>query len=265
MKDAVTMSGAEHEHHQLALPRAAVRLLAACAASDRLCPELGLGDETASALFAQLGGSLDSFGRGELRCAAFRAALTDRVARDFFQRHPSGIGVALWPILGTRAHRLGGRWLELDAPPVAALRERYLPARAGRAQSSSCLCQAAQVGASTGGPGPRLFVLDESVLPLCAGMMERALDSLCAHAPSGSELLITFDAASWLQPAPGRSQAALALELVASDHVARYPRLRFVDAASYDRDLRESLQGLSAASVLSRGTPGLAHVRVGEP
>src|SRR5262245_23096529 len=128
---------------QLTLPRSAVRLLAACAHAPRLCPDLGLGDAEAISLCCALGADSGNFNDGELRCVAFRQHVVDELARDFFARTPSGVGVSLWPMLGTRAHRLGAfPWVELDAAPLAALRERYLPARRGWTQLASCLCSA---------------------------------------------------------------------------------------------------------------------------
>lgn len=128
---------------QLTLPRSAVRVLAACARSEQLCPALGLNDATASGFFEQLAGAGASFGLGELRCSAFRTSVIDELAENFFARNPSGVGVSIWPLLGTRAHRLRARpWLDLDPPPIAALRQRYLPPRSAWTEQAGCLCSA---------------------------------------------------------------------------------------------------------------------------
>ena len=244
---------------QLCLPRSAVRLLAACARSDQLCPELTLADAHAARFFAELGGDATSFGAGELRCAAFRASLVDQLAESFFERKPGGVGVALWPMLGTRAHRLRSRtWLELDAPELAALRKRYLPARAGWSQQVSCLCGAGKAARDFAAPGPRLFVLDEAVLPLHAEAMMRVLDSLCGHAASGAELILAHDGAAPVCAAPDR-----ALELELGNDLVRYPRLRAVDPASYPEDLHSSLLGLNAVARLQgHDAPALVHLVV---
>lgn len=245
---------------QLAVPRAAVRQLAACAKSAELAPELLLHDEHASRLFRELGGAFENFGTGELRCSAFRTSVVDQLAGSFFSRHPGGLGVSLWPVLGTRAHRMcSHRWLELDAPAVAALRERYLPARPGWTQLASCLCGAGKVAAGLDGAEPCLFVLDESVLPLCVEVLQRVLDSICAHARPGSELIIAFDERAPLQAS--RTGGALELPLGDAGELARYPRLRFVDRALYESDLQSSLCGVNAVSRLQSGrAPGLGHL-----
>jgi hypothetical protein len=244
---------------QLCLPRAAVRLLAACAKSEELCPELALGDALAASFFADLGGSAESFGVGELRCAAFRAWVVDQLARGFFERQPGRTGVSIWPMLGTRVHRLRAySWLELDAPPLAALRERYLPARDRWTQLASCLCGAGQAAHSVGPPGPRLFVMDEAVLPLQAEAMTRLLDSLSAHAACGSELIFAYDSCT-----PLRASHRGALELELGTELVRYPRLRFVDDSRYPDELRNSLCGVNAVARLQgHDAPSLVHLVV---
>lgn len=252
----------EAQANQLVLPRSAVRGLAACAASDRLCPELELRDEWAASLFNQLGGSFDRFGNGELRCAAFRTSVVDELACGFFERNPNGVGVSLWPMLGTRAHRLSAhRWLELDAPPLAALRERYLPAQSSWKQLASCLCGAGKVAVSEGGAGPRLFVIDEALLPLCRDIMSRVLDSIAAYAKPGSELLVTFDGSAPLAATRSGSLELGALE--PEDDLMRYPSLRFVDTSLYSEELSTAVAGFKAVAQLQGpGAPSLAHLRV---
>lgn len=127
---------------QLSLPRSAVRLLAACATSRELCPELELFDPAAARLFEELGGNRQAFSNGELRCAAFRVAVTDQLVQNFFERQPDALAVGLWPVLGTRSQRLNGTsWLDIDAPPVAQLRRRFLPEQP-RLRSSRRACVA---------------------------------------------------------------------------------------------------------------------------
>ena len=68
---------------QLALPRSAVRALAACATRGELCQELNLQDRAAERLFAELGGNRSAFSNGELRCAAFRTQVVDQLTENF--------------------------------------------------------------------------------------------------------------------------------------------------------------------------------------
>jgi hypothetical protein len=254
---------------QLCLPRSAVRTLAACASSDALCPELGLHDGTARGLFEELGGDSSIFTKGELRCAAFRASVVDQLARNFFHRRPEATGVGVWPLLGTRGHRLAAsRWVDIDAPAIAELRRRFLPRSAGWQQRSACLCSAACVELGQVAKRRAIYVMDESVLPLNADVMMRVLDAISQRALAGSEVVLAFDARAPLRPTSpchGRSALELLLQNPAeSAEVASYPRLRFVDSELYDDGLRASLEGVNAVASLQHGlgAPAFAHLAV---
>jgi hypothetical protein len=95
-------------------------------------------------------------------------------------------------------------------------------------------------------------------LPLHGEAMMRVLDSICAHAACGSELILAFDSRAELR-ALGRAT----LELAHHGDLVRYPRLRVVDQARYPDDLRSSLQGVNAVARLQgQDTPALAHLIV---
>lgn len=250
---------------QLSLPRAAVRLLAACATSRELCPELGLDDPAAARLFEELGGERAAFTNGELRCAAFRVAVTDQLVEHFFERHPRALGVGLWPVLGTRSQRLKqASWLDIDAPPVSQLRQRFLPEHPGHRQVGSCLCRGAELAATSA--QPRLIVMDESVLPLSAVVMMRVLDAVSRSAARGTELVLAHQAGARLRPCqPEHPKSALELQLPAAtgEHAfARYPRLRVVAPDAYPEGLSGSLEAMNVVSNLQGGVnaPGLVHL-----
>ncbi|MGC4094405.1 MAG: hypothetical protein QM756_42140 [Polyangiaceae bacterium] len=249
---------------QLTLPRAAVRVLAACATSRTLCAELGFRDALSEQVFEQLGGDACMFSEAELRGTAFRALVLDRLARDFFERHAQGLGVGLWPVLGTRAHRVeAGAWLDIDTPEVADLRRHLLPERRAWRQASAGGCGNGLESLLGSGRQPLFLVLDESVLPLSSEAMARVLDDVSCRVPSGAELLITFDACAPLRPTHAFQRCSM-LELVLREqggHVARYPRLRFVDEHGYAAELRTLVAGVNAIARLNHGigSPAIAH------
>ena len=242
--------------------------MAACATSRELCPELGLDDAAATLFFEELGGERAAFTNGELRCAAFRVAVTDQLVEHFLERHPRALAVGLWPVLGTRSQRLSrASWLDIDAPPVSELRQRFLPEQRGHRQVGACLCAAAELAAA--GTEPRVLVLDESVLPLSAEVMMRLLDAVSRRAAPGTELVLAHAAGARLRPSqperPTRSALELELPTAAGEHAfARYPRLRFVSHDTYSEGLSGSLEGLNAVSNLQGGVnaPGLVHLRL---
>lgn len=253
--------GSEAGTRQLALPRSAARVLAASANSQELCRELGLCDFLARRLFARLGGELSAFEPRELRATAFRTRVVDQLVRERLADVPHALGVGVWPLLGTRGHRLSSlRWVDVDAPRVADLRRYLLPQRPGLLQLSSCLCNTAWLDAVAGaGSRKLLLVLDESVLPLTAETMMGFLDGVSERASAGTELVVSHDLL-----APLRRSASAAIELVLPQpgSVARYPRLRLVDADEYPSELRTRVAGVNAIAELHPGAPGLAHLRV---
>lgn len=257
------------ETSELALPRAAARVLAACASSKQLCVELSFRDRLSERIFDCLGGDYRHFSASELRCTAYRTLVVDQLARHFFERAPGALGVGVWPLLGTRGHRLdGARWVDVDSPAVARLRRHLLPERAGWMQLAGCLCNSAWVDAVCGKRNRQmLLVLDESVLPLEGQALIQFLDDVSRRVVAGSELVIAFDARALLRPASS-SQLSPALELVlphsrGGESIARYPRLRFVRKGTYPERLKTSLAGVNAVShAYGNGTPALAHLRV---
>jgi len=266
----LTQSNSPSSLSQLALPRSAVRTLAASATSAELCPELGLRDSAAVRLFSELGVNRAAFSNGELRCAAFRTQVVDQLTANFFERNPGALGVGLWPLLGTRSHRFDAKcWIDVDAPPVADLRRRFLPDRPGWMQQASCLCSAAWVDGVNGGPSrQRLFVMDESVLPLTAEVMMRVLDTISRGASIGSEVVVAFDAQAPLRPVlPFQRRTALDLVVPSASgeqELVRYLRLRVVDPESYGEPLRTSVEGINAVARLQRGVgaPAFMHLQL---
>lgn len=266
----------EHQPHpaaggyQIGVPRAAVRVLAACAAAEDLNPELELCDPFARRALRELEGDIGSFSEVDLRCTAFRASIIDALARDFFARMPTALGVGVWSYVGTRGHRLHEfPWVDVDAPDVAELRRHTLPPRPGWRQVGTCLCQPTWLDAISNDPRRKLLlVLDESVLPTVPSGLMRLLDDLSMRLARGSELVLAFDDNLTLRPAsPGRPGSALEVivpEAPGGQQVARYPRLRFVDDDSYPGNLGSTIAGLNAVASYYDGVsiPALAHLRV---
>lgn len=224
-------------------------------------------DELAERMFQRLGGDLSLFEPCELRAAAFRTHVVDELTSYRLADMPLALGVGVWPLLGTRGHRLRGRrWVDVDAPDVAELRRQLLPQRQGWLQLSSCLCNASWLHAVAGKEGRRVvLVLDESALPLSVETMMRFLDGISLHGSVGSELIVAFDAHVRLRPSlPLSRRSALELLLDEPGALVRFPRLRVVGADEYPAQLRTRVAGVNAIAQLRSGidAPALLHLRV---
>jgi O-methyltransferase involved in polyketide biosynthesis len=247
--------------HELHFPKAAVRVLAACAASNLPARDLPFRDEWAGRVFERLAGDASDFSANELRSAALRTHAIDRLAQDYLARTPGALGVGVWSLLSTRAHRLhDARWIDVDSPQVARLRRFVLPDRPGWLQLATCACRSHWVDAVCGtGNRKLLMVLDESVLPMPGEVVMRLLDDISRRVPAGSELIMAFDQQAPLRPAQrGRTSPVLELSVAETNggvSTVRYPRLRFVDGSS--TGCREKTLETGGAA-----GPGLAHLRV---
>lgn len=246
----------------LGVPMAAARVLAACACAEQLAAT-PLRDALARRVFEHLGGRLEHFDAVELGRAAFRTMVVDYLVRDYFDRAPDGLGVGVWPVLGTRAHRLTEpQWVDVDAPAVAALRRMLLPERPGWLQLGSCPANVQWLDAVCGKSNrPLLLVLDEGALPLSAGSLARFLEAASCRLPAGSELIVAHEVGMVKIPASGPPRAPVELLLRSPrgvGEVALYPRLRWQSPDTSPEPLRRFLDAVSLPSG-SDHAPGIAH------
>lgn len=128
-----------------------------------------------------------------VRGIVLRTRYFDHLTLQFFERHPHGVSVVLGAGLCTRFSRLArqlaldlapgvqsSRWVNIDLPPVCALREQFLPCAVGECNvACSALdvdwLQSAQLSA-----GRPLLVLLEGVCPYLP--QQPLQDMLCALA-----------------------------------------------------------------------------------
>ena len=106
------------------------------------------------------------------------------------------------------------------------------------------------------------------MLPVATERLARCLDAVSRSEPSGSELIVAFEAGTPLRPSSPLRRGS-ALELVMGGRgpegtLARYPRLRLVDIDAYAGDVASYLTGVNALATLHRGVgaPALAHLRL---
>lgn len=255
------MRDVQHTGRGLFVPRAAGRVLTACATAPLLWPELQLDDSTAGAAFERLGGACTQFGLEELRCTAVRALVLDTLARSYFERTQSATGVGICSMLGTRAHRLADfPWTDVDPPEIANLRRFALPQRDGWTQAEADFRDTGWLKAIRHCSGHRtLIVLDESLLPICAHSLGRLLDDLSSWARAGSEFLLALDGHVSVRCSTRGGPGCL--ELALREGLARYPRLLFVDPGTYAAPIANAMRSIDRDAVHDVNAPAIVHLR----
>ncbi len=250
--------------------------LAACAHARTRFVDLDFTDPAAEFALAQLragaegeaieGDRAMEDGRQQ-RGLVLLSRTVDAMARGFFARHSSGVGVSVAAGLCTRYARLPeARWVDVDTPAIARVKAPCLPARPGYVQLGRRLLDPAWVDALEG-PGERslLLLLDTAPLHLSPFELDALLVMLSARLPEGSEIVLGFGDRHLLRPSPALCcQATLAAARPRLKQVTHYPCLSIVHEDEYDEATRASVAGLNAVSRLFQGKvyPSLLHVRV---
>jgi O-methyltransferase involved in polyketide biosynthesis len=170
-----------------------IPLLARHLASSR--PDPIITDPAATALLGELGLS-HLAGDWSFRAVevgtAVRTRLLDTAVRDFAATHPGATIVTLGAGLCTRCIRLADldvTWVDVDLPPVAALRRTLLPPGPNRTIIAGSVLARGWRDTIAGIPGPQLLVLEGLTMYLHEAGIRELLTDLADRSP-GSELLI---------------------------------------------------------------------------
>ena len=123
---------------------------------------------------------------------AIRTELLDAAVRDLAEAHPGLSIVTLGAGLCTRCVRLHGidaTWVDLDLPPVAALRRALLPPEANRSVIANSVLSRDWHEAVADSPGPWLFILEGLTMYLHESEVRSLVTDLADRFP-GSHVLI---------------------------------------------------------------------------
>ena len=245
-----------------------IDLVARAVARDRF-PWLGFSDP-AAVVMAE---ALDVDPRADddvLRRSLVTTILVDSIVRDFFERHPDGLALAVWGGLCTRFWRIDNerlRWIDVDAPAVARFKAPLQPSCERHVVASSCSfeCQGWLACLREARDIPTMIVAQGLRRRVRPAELDRFFVGAAEHLPRGVEIVIDYDASAPLRPASLEAGGSC-LDLPLPDgSVARYPRLRFVDERRYPAELAHALSGLNGVSRLFRGRRGmssLAHLHL---
>jgi O-methyltransferase involved in polyketide biosynthesis len=151
----------------------------------------------------------ERFGHSALlgQVQALRALRFDQEVRRFLAAYPDGTVVALGEGLETQFWRVGDervRWLSVDLPDVAALRERLLPS-APNLSTVACSAVHRRWLDEIDSPPDRVLVTAEGLLMYLQPTDARALIAACAERLPGAALV--FDAVpGWFSAATMRAR-----------------------------------------------------------
>jgi O-methyltransferase involved in polyketide biosynthesis len=179
--------------------------LLARAQGDRLFPRLAIADAHAPSLLQLAGVDADTarMPRSAVAGVLARTHAMRAAAARFFDRHPRGLGVSLGAGLSHPFQWLdkgSNRWLDVDLPEVAQLRQRWLPAEHPRRHTAQADLAGAGWWQRLGLPSgrheaPVLLLAEDLVHHLDPAAVQRLLWNVGQYAPPGSMLLL--DALAW--------------------------------------------------------------------
>jgi O-methyltransferase involved in polyketide biosynthesis len=239
-------------------------------------PELCLSDPCAEQLLRHLDAQAAlsgrcSFAPEALRRDAVATVALDRIVSDFFQRHPDGMAVSMFPGLCTRFERLDNgamHWVDVDVPAVARFKQAHGRSSPRRMFAHACsqACQGWVRSLQGAFEVPTLVIGGHRFRHLQHGIVDGVLSQLCQYAPANLELVLEHDAGMPLHSSSGRHGSRQLEFLYGGErNVIRYPRLRFVALEEESSIVRQTLEGVNGVARLfrGRGIPSLAHLRMG--
>jgi len=231
-------------------------------------PDLGFADPHAEAVVGNLDLDVTRYDERRLRASVVRTMLIDGIVADFVARMPEGLVVSIHAGLCTRFARLDNglaRWIELDAPPVAAFKQEVWGHRERHSMAASCslgCCRWMECARRAADPVPILLVLDGSLRRASPPDVDTFLSSAVERMPAGTEMVLDYDARCPVRPSRLPMDRACLELLCDNGDRARFPRLRFAEPSALAPGLERALDGFNGVSRLFRGhVPSIAHLR----
>lgn len=242
--------------------------LVACAVASRSFPDLEFSDPLAEQILAELDLEPARFDERSLRASIVRTMVVDELVREFFERHPSGLAVSLLPGLCTRFSRIDNgalRWLDLEPAEIAAFKRElfHAPERHIIATCCSIECSGWMKLLADAGDMPVLLVAQGGFRRAPIDVRDAFFTNAAVHLPTGTEIVIEYDAHAPLRPSSLRDACASLSTPDVSGEWAIYPRIRFVRPSEHSQQIEHRLAGVNAVSRLfrGRGAPSIAHLR----
>lgn len=230
-------------------------------------PDLGFADPWAEAMLASLDVDPAAFDARALRTSTVRTMIVDRLVRDYFERNPFGLAIALNAGLCTRFSRIDNgtlRWVELDPPHVAEFKCAHRLGHASDRHSVARCCSIACTGwmdcLRGAGDVPTLLIAEGALARQPHELVDAFLTRASLRLARGTELILDHEASPLR--IPPRSRACLELPTL-DGAVARYPRLRPFGGDEAAPALGRALRDASRVPRLfgDGGAPSVLHLR----
>lgn len=249
------------------VPEEDVLSLVGRAEARRRFPDLGFSDPAAESVLTKLEVDAARFDDRRLRASMMRTMVVDGIVRQFFERAPHGLAVALNPGLCTRFSRMDNgalRWIELEPPALAEFKSGLFET-SERHIIATC-CSVGCTGWMRRFRGtedmPTILIAQGSLLRAPPEARDTFFTRAAEYLPPGTELVMDYDARAPIRPSSPRGNVSLELG-DGYGNWARFPRMRFVGSSEYDARLAHELSGFNAVSRLFKGSagPSVAHLR----
>lgn len=238
-------------------------------------PDIGFRDAASERIIQGLGVDPRALCRkpNMLLGTVCRAMFADRVARDFFRRHPDGLGVNLACGLSTNYDRLADagvvprEWIDLDLPEVIAIRRRFFTDTGPRRMDIGDATDATLFDRllRTAGGRPTLFVVEGLLFYLEAAQAEAFFRRLAAAADATrTPVEILFD---YMAPAGLRAFNRFNFDITDRGAVATWALRRADDLRAWDARLEivEVYDYISRLSPMPRVVNAVHRVLRGGP
>lgn len=201
-------------------------------------PDLAFADPRAEGMLARLDLDPGRFDAPRLRGAVLRTMLFDDRTRDFFRRHPEGLGIGFFSGMCTRFSRVDNgrlRWVDVETAGVAQFVAESQPANDRHSVAAACSvgCAGWMRHLADAGDMPTLIVVQGGFVGTPRCLIEAFFLAASRSCSAGVEILADFDARAPLRPActGGRESS---LEVLTEESAwVKFPRLRYVRATKY--------------------------------
>jgi O-methyltransferase involved in polyketide biosynthesis len=247
-----------------------IPLVARAIARERM-PELGFSDPGAERILARLDMRPGDYDWDSVTMISVveRAQALDRIAAEFFARHPDGVGASLGAGLCTRASRVdNGRrfWLDVDLPEVIALKRQLVEEDDRYRLFAGSILEDGWIAQLPAGR-PTLLISEGVLIYFQPAQVDALLGTVAERFPAGTELAFDFtrpivELGSRFHPSLRKSGSRFAFSARSAQEIAdRDPRFELVAEVPFMRAGPAGRLSRVVRALTGRSFYALVHLR----